>query len=101
MKKTSLFMLMCMAGVISFAQDQPQLTKPMEVKPRFGIKGGVNLASLEIDDDTPATNFNTNSKTSFHVGVYANIPISEMFRFQPEILYMGAGSKVTGTPLSG
>jgi hypothetical protein len=101
MKRISLFMLMCAVGTISFAQNDPQLTTPMETKTRFGIKGGVNLASLEIDDDTPATNFNTNSKTSFHVGVYANIPLSDMFRLQPEILYMGAGSKVRGTPLSG
>jgi hypothetical protein len=101
MKRISLFMIMCAVGSVSFAQNDPQLTTPMETKARFGIKGGVNLASLEIDDDTPATNFNTNSKTSFHVGVYANLPLSEMFRLQPEILYMGAGSKVKGTPLSG
>jgi hypothetical protein len=102
MKKLSLFMLVCATGVFSFAQDEtPKLRTDMEVKTRFGIKGGVNLASLEIDDDTPATNFNTNSKTSFHVGVYANVPLSDMFRLQPEILYLGAGSKVRGTPLSG
>ena len=94
-------MLVCAVSVSSYAQNEPQLTTPMEVKPRFGIKGGVNLASLEIDDDTPATNFNTNSKTSFHVGVYGNIPLSDMFRFQPELLYVGGGSKVSGTPLSG
>ena len=94
-------MLMCAVGVISFAQNDPQLTTPAEVKPRFGIKGGVNLASLAIDDDTPATNFNTNSKTSFHAGIYANIPFSTMFRFQPELLYLGGGSKISGTPLSG
>ena len=94
-------MLVCAVSGSSYAQNEPQLTTPMEVKPRFGIKGGVNLASLEIDDDTPATNFNTNSKTSFHVGVYGNIPLSDMFRFQPELLYVGGGSKVSGTPLSG
>ena len=101
MKKISLLLLVCAVSVISFAQNDPQLTTPMEVKPRIGIKGGVNLASLEIDDDTPATNFNTNSKTSFHVGVYANIPLSTMFRFQPELVYLGGGSKISGTPLSG
>ena len=101
MKKISLFLLVCAVSGSSYAQNEPQLTTPMEVKPRFGIKGGVNLASLEIDDDTPATNFNTNSKTSFHVGVYGNIPLSDMFRFQPELLYVGGGSKVSGTPLSG
>jgi hypothetical protein len=73
----------------------------MATTPMFGVKGGVNLASLEIDDDTPSTKFETNSKTSFHLGVYANLPLSPMFRLQPEILYFGGGSKVQGTPLSG
>lgn len=101
MKKISLFALALSTSLAVFAQDAKPARTPMSVQPRFGIKGGVNLASLEIDDDTPTTNFNTNSKTSFHVGVYANLPIGGMFRLQPEILYIGQGSKVTGTPLSG
>src|SRR5687768_7011389 len=102
MKKISLFMLVSVASLATMAQsDQPQLRTPMEVKPMFGVKGGVNLASLEIDDDTPSTQFETNSKTSFHLGVYANLPLSTMFRLQPELLYFGGGSKVDGTPLSG
>ncbi len=102
MKKVSLFLLVSVASLASMAQsDQPQLKTPMEVKPMFGVKGGVNLASLEIDDDTPTTEFETNSKTSFHLGVYGNIPLSSMFRLQPELLYFGGGSKVDGTPLSG
>jgi hypothetical protein len=102
MKKISLFMLVSVASLATMAQsDQPQLRTPMPTTPMFGVKGGVNLASLEIDDDTPATNFETNSKTSFHLGVYANLPLGSMLRLQPEILYFGAGSKVQGTPLSG
>jgi hypothetical protein len=102
MKKISLFALALTTSLAVIAQDGKPARTPMEVKPRFGVKGGVNLASLEIDDDTPTTNFNTNSKTSFHIGVYSNIPLGTgMFRLQPEILYIGHGSKVTGTPLAG
>jgi len=101
MKKISLFALALSTSLAVFAQNDKPARTPMSVQPRFGIKGGVNLASLEIDDDTPTTNFNTNSKTSFHVGVYGNIPIGGMFKLQPELLYIGHGSKVTGTPLSG
>jgi hypothetical protein len=102
MKKISLFALAVITSTAIFAQNDKPARTSMEVKPRLGIKGGVNLASLEIDDDTPTTNFNTNSKTSFHVGVYGNIPFGTgMFRLQPELLYIGQGSKVTGTPLSG
>jgi hypothetical protein len=73
----------------------------MTTAPRFGIKGGINLASLELDDDVTATKYETNSKTSFHLGVFVNIPLGGMLRFQPEILYQGGGSKIAGTPLVG
>ena len=66
----------------------------MEVKPRFGIKAGVNLARLEIDDDaSAAAGANTNSKTSLHAGVFYNIPVSAAFRVHPELLYSIQGSK--------
>ena len=102
MKRISLFALALSTSLAVIAQDAKPARTPMQTAPRIGIKGGVNLASLEIDDDTPATNFNTNSKTSFHVGIYGNIPLgTSAFRLQPELLYVGQGSKVTGTPLSG
>lgn len=85
-------MLMCATGVMAFAQSEPQLVKPMEVKTRFGIKGGVNLATLEIDDQS-TPDMNTNMKTSFHGGVFMNIPISGAFRFQPELMYTAQGTK--------
>lgn len=85
-------MLMCAAGIISFAQNDPQLTTPMEVKTRFGIKGGVNLATLEIDDES-TPNMNTNMKTSFHGSAFVNIPLASSFRFQPEIMFSSQGTK--------
>lgn len=101
MKKISVFALALFSGLAVFAQDDKPARTPMATKTYFGVKGGVNLASLELDDDNTTTNFNTNSKTSFHVGVFANVPIGGNFRFQPEILYVGQGSKVSGTPLVG
>lgn len=92
MKKISLFLVLCMASVISIAQDQPQLTTPMSVETRFGIKGGVNLATLEIDDDSDP-NMNTNMKTSFHGSAFVNIPLSANFRFQPEVMFTSQGTK--------
>ena len=85
-------MLMCIASVITFAQSEPQLVTPMAVKTRFGIKGGVNLATLEIDDQS-TPNMNTNMKTSFHGSVFVNVPISGGFRFQPELMYSAQGTK--------
>lgn len=101
MKKISLFALALFSGLAVFAQDDKPARTPMATKPYFGVKGGVNLASLELDDENNTTNFNTNSKTSFHLGVFANVPIGGNFRFQPEILYVGQGSKVDGTLIEG
>ena len=86
-----------------FAQDQPQqLRTEATAAPRFGLKGGVNLATLEMDDDVANTNYNTNLKTSFNVGAFVNLPVGTgMFRLQPEVVYSGQGSKVSGTPVIG
>ncbi|HVG40661.1 MAG TPA: porin family protein [Chitinophagaceae bacterium] len=98
MKKVSLFTLLLSTSFALFAQDQPQLRTKMDVKPRFGVRGGVNLASLEIDDDYNGTpDFKTNSKTSFQLGAFVNIPLGGMLRIQPELSYQGGGSKINGS----
>ncbi len=79
-----------LAAIASFgvmAQDtgQPMRTE-MSTAVRFGVKAGVNLATLEIDDDSPTNEVETNNKTSFHGGFFVNVPIGGMFRFQPELL---------------
>ncbi len=52
----------------------------------FGVKGGVNFASVTGDDfDSP------DSRTSFHVGVLAEFPLDPMFSIQAEVLYSGQG----------
>jgi hypothetical protein len=101
MKKISLFALALVSSLAMFAQDDKPARTPMAVKPYFGVKGGVNLANLEIDDDNTTTTFKTNSKTSFHVGAFVNIPIGGNFRLQPELLYVGQGAKINGTMFVG
>jgi len=101
MKKLSLLTLVVAAGMSVYAQDQgmgmtssPTLRTPMSTASRFGIKGGVNLATLNFNNYPSTQEFNTNNKTSFHVGVFANVPLGGMMRFQPELLYAGHGSKI-------
>ena len=51
---------------------------------RFGIKAGVNNSTLGGD----AADFDgKKSNTGFNAGVYTNIPFSEHFSFQPELMY--------------
>lgn len=52
----------------------------------FGIKGGLNFATL-----TGENNSEIGWTTDFNFGVMAEIKISEKFSLQPEILYSGQG----------
>lgn len=56
----------------------------------FGIKGGVNFATLTGDD---ADELDAKMKTGFHLGVLAEIMISDKFGIQPEVLYSTQGAK--------
>lgn len=72
--------LMIGAITTANAQSSDALT------PSFGIKGGVNFATVSGDDfDSP------DSRTSFHVGLLAEFPLTEMFSLQAEALYSGQG----------
>ena len=55
----------------------------------FGVKAGLNLASLVGSDDLD----DYDMRTSFHFGAVAEIGISDKFSFQPELLYSAEGAK--------
>ena len=89
--------LMLGTVAVSNAQDNnASNANSMDVS--FGVKGGVNFATITGDDfDSP------NSRTSFHVGLLAEFPISPMFSLQAEALYSGQGfeSNVDGGLVGG
>ncbi len=58
---------------------------------RIGVKGGLNLATFTGD---ALTAFDT--RASFHIGGLVEIPISEKFLVQPELLYSEKGSNLDG-----
>lgn len=53
----------------------------------FGAKAGVNFASLSGDNVE-----GLNGRTGFHLGLVAELPVSERFSVQPEILYSALGA---------
>lgn len=55
----------------------------------FGVKGGVNFSSFTGDgyDDF----VDPEERTSFHLGLLAEIPLGERFSIQPEVLYSAQG----------
>lgn len=62
------------------------VTEAQEV--RIGAKGGVNFATFSGDDLG-----DVKSRTGFHIGGLVEVPISEKFAIQPEVLYTSQGSK--------
>lgn len=60
---------------------------------RLGVKGGVNIASLGGDSYVGGVGIGSlSSRTSFHIGGFAEIPLMGDFALQPEILYSSEGS---------
>jgi hypothetical protein len=114
MKRMSLLTLLITAGIAVYAQNStsgnvpigamspqtPQLRTPMEVKTRFGLKGGVNVAKLSAKEFTATAEPSTNNKTSYHAGAFVNIPIGGLFKLQPELIYSSQGSKMQETVTS-
>jgi opacity protein-like surface antigen len=65
--------------LVSTTNVQAQLLK-------FGIKGGLNYANLT------GTDIQTDALTSYHIGLLAEIKVSDKFALQPEILYSTQGA---------
>ena len=59
-----------------------------EANGSFGIKGGLNLTTMSVDDVDENNVF-----PSFHVGFWGKVPISEKFAVQPEVLFSVKGMK--------
>ena len=85
MKTTKIFLLSAIIALMvntTQAQDVPA--------PKFGIKGGINLANLRSGDDVSDENL----KVGLNLGLFAKMPITEGFAIQPEVLYSSQGSRI-------
>lgn len=84
MKNVCLFAAIALFSVISVqAQNPTDLIQ-------FGVKGGVNFSSVVGDDfESPDT------RTSFNAGVLVEIPYSDRFSVQGEVLYSAQGFAVS------
>jgi hypothetical protein len=81
--------LMLLAAGAMNAQEEASNTRDMS--PSFGVKGGVNFATVTSGND----NFNSpDSRTSFHVGAVGEFPLADIFSLQVEALYSGQGFEI-------
>ncbi|MDH6253731.1 opacity protein-like surface antigen [Chryseobacterium sp. H1D6B] len=85
MKKLFLGLAMA-AGTLVFAQEQKKQVQTGAV--RFGIKAGGNAASFSEQELSIKI-----MKLGFHAGGFVNIPISQKFSIQPEVLYNQLGAE--------
>lgn len=82
MKKTFLLVAIAIFGLSTSANAQEYWN--------FGIKGGVNFTNMSSDGFE-----DNNSRTGFHLGLLAEIPVSDRFSIQPEALYSTQGTEAT------
>jgi hypothetical protein len=72
-------LLLAVVTVLGFTNSNAQ-------KIKLGVKGGLNFASVSGDNTQ-----GIDVVTAFNFGVLSEIPISEKFSFQPELMYSGQG----------
>ncbi|MDZ7797010.1 MAG: porin family protein [Candidatus Marinimicrobia bacterium] len=77
-KKYLIFALGLLLSMNAFAQT-------------FGIKGGLNLATMLERDDSAILSENYTSHASFHFGLSAEIPLSGMLFLETDLLFSGKG----------
>ncbi|QHT71359.1 PorT family protein [Rhodocytophaga rosea] len=56
---------------------------------RFGVKGGLNLTNLYVDDVD-----DEKMKAGLHAGVWMKAPLGEYFAIQPELMWSSKGTKI-------
>jgi len=83
--------LMMAAGLAgstgAYAQEQ-QASTESGLTAKFGIKGGLNLTNLYVNDVSQE-----HMKAGFNAGVFAKLPVTRGFSIQPELLYTVKGAK--------
>lgn len=63
---------------------------------KFGLKGGVNIASLDVQNHE-----DRDSRIGFHLGGLAHIHLSPNWAIQPELLYSAEGGKLRNVHVQG
>jgi hypothetical protein len=77
------FLAIALFLVTNFAQAQD------DTQARFGIKGGLNLTNLYIDDVN-----DEKAKFGLHGGLWMKAPVGEFFAIQPELIWSSKGTKI-------
>lgn len=77
-----------MAIVLGMAQHSLSAQEVSRRTPTFGIKGGINLTNLYVDNVS-----DEHMKVGANAGIYAKLPVATGFSIQPEMLYSMKGAQ--------
>lgn len=94
--KKMLFVVVATLGLVfgANAQSSPNNSSSSNAKKiKIGAKAGLNVSSIKVTDEEET--FKTKSRTSFHIGLVAEIPVLDKFSFQPELVYSAQGGEIT------
>lgn len=80
----SLLMVTALFAGTSFSQE----VNAQDMDSRIGIKGGLNVSNLYIDEVD-----DQNARLGFHAGLFAKMPITTFFALQPELTYSTKGAR--------
>ncbi len=63
---------------------------------KFGLRAGANLSKIQLSGQLASNELKNGIKPllSYNFGLYANIPISKVFSFQPGLSIVGKGTKL-------
>lgn len=90
MRKIVLFFLVIIGSLITASAQEQQTNTETSLTPKFGLKGGINLSNLYIDDAD-----DENMKLGINLGLYSKIPLTKGLSIQPELIYSSKGAKLT------
>lgn len=86
----ALFGVCCFLSTTDGYSQEQETTDEVSLTPKFGIKGGLNLTNLYVDNVQ-----DEHVKLAGHVGFFAKLPLGRGVSLMPELLYTSKGAKVT------
>ncbi len=84
-KQRNVSLLVCVLAILTFS-----LTEAQAQYARAGIKGGLNLSNLYVDQPN-----DDRARLGWHAGFYGQLFASEVFAIQPEVNFSTKGTGVT------
>ena len=81
-----------LAALLLLIGTAPSYGQSNNPGPKFGIKGGLNLSQLYVDQPSVE---DESMKVGLNFGVFGKVPINSFLALQPEVLYSNTGSKLT------